>query len=51
VSVSGKWEGFHDCENASQWRMKSYDFEVYRVVAAVTEPRTEPSGVSNSGKG
>jgi len=31
--------------------MRSYDLEMYRVVAAVTGLRTGPSGVSNSGKG
>lgn len=51
--VNDKWEGFCDSENASQWRMRSYDLEihVHRVVAAVTGPRTGPSGVSNSSMG
>jgi hypothetical protein len=51
MSVSSKWEGFHDSENASQWRMRSYDLEirVHRIVAAVTVPWSGPSRVSNSG--
>jgi len=51
MSVRSKWQGFRDSEEASHWRLRSYDLEIHRVVAAVTGPRTGPSGVSNSGKG
>lgn len=52
MSLSSKWEGFHDSENASQWRVRGYDLEirVHRIVAAVTGPWSGPSGVSNSGR-